>query len=320
MKPTAQEQWHTPKLASADSARYAGTMTGARVIDGKALAERIKRETAATVRGLAEQGVRVSLDAVLVGDPAAGEIYARSQRQRCQEVGIAYRLHALGADARADDIRGLIRELNNDRSVTGILLNLPLPPGLDTPAIQYCIDPYKDVEGVNPANIGLLFYDTPIIAPCTALAVMEVLKEARVEPRGLDAVVVGQGGIAGRPVSLFLLRRMATVTCCHIATRDVYEHTRRADVLVVAVGKPGLIRAEHVKPGAVVIDVGINTVVGPAGERRIVGDVAFDEVKAVAAVLTHVPGGVGPVTVAILLRSAAEAARQQLATPRRLDS
>ncbi|MFH1108504.1 MAG: bifunctional 5,10-methylenetetrahydrofolate dehydrogenase/5,10-methenyltetrahydrofolate cyclohydrolase [Planctomycetota bacterium] len=320
MKPTAQEPWHTPKLAFADSARYAGTMTGARVIDGKTLAERIKRETAATVRGLAEQGVRVSLDAVLVGDPAAGEIYARSQHQRCQEVGITYRLHALGADAREGDIRGLIRELNDDRSVTGILLNLPLPPGLDTPAIQYCIDPYKDVEGVNPANIGLLFYDAPIIAPCTALAVMEVLKEARVEPRGVDAVVVGQGGIAGRPVSLFLLQRMATVTCCHIATRDVYEHTRRADVLIVAVGKPGLIRAEHVKPGAVVIDVGINTVVGAAGERRIVGDVAFDEVKAVAAVMTPVPGGVGPVTVAILLRSAAEAARQQLATPRRLDS
>ena len=295
-------------------------MTGARVIDGKALAERIKRETAATVRSLAEQGVRVSLDAVLVGDPAAGEIYARSQRQRCQEVGITYRLHALGADAHEDDIRSLIRELNGDCSVTGILLNLPLPPGLDTPAIQYCIDPYKDVEGVNPANIGLLFYDTPIIAPCTALAVMEVLKEARVEPCGLDAVVVGQGGIAGRPVSLFLLQRMATVTCCHIATRDVYEHTRRADVLIVAVGKPGLIRAEHVKPGAVVIDVGINTVVGAAGERRIVGDVAFDEVKAVAGVMTPVPGGVGPVTVAILLRSAAEAARQQLATPRRLDS
>lgn len=294
-------------------------MTGARIIDGKALAERIKRETAATVRALAEKGVGVSLDAVLVGDPAAGEIYARSQRQRCHEVGITYRLHTLGADAREADIRGLIRELNEDRAVTGILLNLPLPLGLDTPAIQYCIDPYKDVEGVNPSNIGLLFYDTPIIAPCTALAVMEVLKEAQIEPRGLDAVVVGQGGIAGRPVSLFLLQKMATVTCCHIATKDVHEHTRRADLLIVAVGKPGLIRAEHVKPGAVVIDVGINTLVDQNGGRRIVGDVAFEEVKRVAAVLTPVPGGIGPVTVAILLRSAAEAARQQLATPRRLD-
>lgn len=294
-------------------------MTGARIIDGKALAERIKRETAATVRALADMGVEVSLDAVLVGDPAAGEIYARSQRQRCLEVGINYRLHTLNADAREDDIRGLIRELNVDRRVTGILLNLPLPPGLDTPAIQYSIDPYKDVEGVNPSNIGLLFYDTPIIAPCTALAVLEVLKEAEVQPRGLNAVVVGQGGIAGRPVSLFLLQKMATVTCCHIATKDLYEHTRQADLLVVAVGKPGLIRSEHVKPGAVVIDVGINSVVDDRGERRIVGDVAFEEVRKVAGVITPVPGGVGPVTVAILLRSAAEAARQQLATPRRLD-
>lgn len=295
-------------------------MSGARIIDGKALAERIKRETALTVRTLAEQGVSVSLDAVLVGDPAAGEIYARSQRQRCQEVGITYRLHTLGADARYDEIRSLIRKLNDDRRVTGILLNLPLPPGLDTPAIQYCIDPYKDVEGVNPSNIGLLFYDTPIIAPCTALAVMEVLKEAEIEPRGLDAAVVGQGGIAGRPISLFLLQKMATVTCCHIATKDLYEHTRRADLLIVAVGKPGLIRSQHVKAGAVVIDVGINTVVDDKGERRVVGDVVFEEVKKMAGVITPVPGGIGPVTVAILLRSAAEAARQQLATPRRLDS
>ncbi len=308
------------RLANNQGAWYAVPMTGARIIDGKALADRIKKEAAATVRSLAEKGVSVSLDAVLVGDPTAGEIYARSQRQRCQEVGITYRLHTLKADAREDDIRGLLRELNEDRTVTGILLNLPLPQGLDTPAIQYCIDPYKDVEGVNPANIGLLFYDTPIIAPCTALAVLEVLKEAKVDPRGLEAVVVGQGAIAGRPVSLFLLQKMATVTCCHIATQDVYEHTRRADVLIVAVGKPGLIRAEHVKPGATVIDVGINSVADGSGGRKVVGDVAFEEVKNVAGVLTPVPGGVGPVTVAILLRSAAEAARQQLATPRRLGS
>jgi len=310
----------TITLASAHNARYAEAVSGARIIDGKALAERIKRETAASVRALTERGAGVSLDAVLVGDPAAGEIYARSQRQRCQEVGITYRLHTLPRDAREDEVRALVRKLNDNRQVTGILLNLPLPPGFDTPAIQYCIDPYKDVEGVNPSNIGLLFYDTPIIAPCTALAVLEVLREAQCEPRGLDAVVVGQGGIAGRPVSLFLLQRMATVTCCHIATRDVYEHTRRADLLIVAVGKPGLIRAEHVKPGAVVLDVGINTVVDNKRERRVVGDVAFEEVKEVAGVLTPVPGGIGPVTVAILLRSAAEAARQQLASPRRLDA
>ena len=292
----------------------------AKVIDGKALGRRIKEETAAQVRALAAQDVWVSLDAVMVGDPTAGGIYARSQRRRCDEVGIEYRLHTLGGDAKEADIRSLLRELNEDPTVTGIVLNLPLPPGIDTPAMQYGIDPYKDVEGVNPANIGLLFYDQPIIAPCTALAVMEILKEAGVQPYGLNAVVIGQGAIAGRPVSLFLLKEMATVTGCHIATRDLLEHTVKADLLVVAVGKPGLIRAEHVKSGAVVIDVGINSITDSDGQRSIVGDVAFAEVKERAGVITPVPGGVGPVTVAILLRSAAEAARKQLTTPRRLES
>lgn len=295
-------------------------MAAATIIDGTALATRIKEETVVQVQCLAAQGVRVSLDAVMVGDPETGSIYARSQKKRCEDVGIDYRLHTLDADAKESQIVELIRRLNNDPAVTGILLNLPLPTGIDTPAVQYHIDPYKDVEGVNPANIGLLFYDNPIIAPCTALAVMEILKEARVDPRGLDAVVVGQGAIAGRPVSLFLLQKMATVTCCHVATRDLSQHTRNADLLIVAVGKPGLIRAEDVKPGAIVIDVGINRIKGADGERKIVGDVDYDEVKKIAGVITPVPGGVGPLTVAILLRSAAEAAAKQLAAPRRLDS
>lgn len=295
------------------------TVSRAKVIDGKALGRRIKLETAERVRSLAERGVRVSLDAIMVGDPDAGEIYARSQRRRCEEVGIEYHLHALDNSAREADIRTLIRDLNDEPSVTGILLNLPLPEGLDTPAVQYSIDPYKDVEGVNPANIGLLFYDSPIIAPCTALAVMAILEEAGVNPHGLDAVVVGQGAIAGKPVSLFLLQKMATVTCCHIATRNLQAKTQQADVLIVAVGKPGLIGVDHVKPGAVVIDVGINSVVDSEGRKTIVGDVAFDEVSARASVLTPVPGGVGPVTVAILLRSAAEAAAKQIARPRRLE-
>jgi methylenetetrahydrofolate dehydrogenase (NADP+)/methenyltetrahydrofolate cyclohydrolase len=295
-------------------------MAFATIIDGHGLARRITQEAAGLVRQLGEQGVRVRLDALLVGDPDAGGIYARSQQKRCQEVGIDYRLHGLPANSTQESICEAIRDLNADPAVTGILLNLPLPPGIDTPAVQYCIDPYKDVEGVNPANIGLLFYDTPIIAPCTALAVMEVLREAKVKPRGLNAVVVGQGVIAGKPISLFLLHEMATVTCCHIATRDLATHTRCADLLIVAVGKPGLIGAKHVKPGAVVIDVGINTVTASDGSRRVVGDVALDEVTPSVSVVTPVPGGVGPVTVAILLRSAAEAARKQLAGPRRLQA
>ncbi len=293
-------------------------MPDAKIIDGKALSARIMREAAAEVGALATEGVKVALDAVIVGDPAAGEIYARSQRSRCQEAGIEYRLHALPAGAKENEIRGLIQRLNDDPAVTGILLNLPLPDGIDTPAMQYCIDPYKDVEGVNPANIGLLFYNSPIMAPCTALAVREILRESRISPRGLDAVVVGQGTVAGKPISLFLLHEMATVCCCHVATRDLGQYTRQADLLVVAAGKLGLIRAEHIKPNAVVIDVGINSIVRPDGQREIVGDVEFAEVRKIASVITPVPGGVGPVTVAILLRSAAHAARLQQTQPRRL--
>jgi len=290
----------------------------AKIIDGTSLAKRIKTDTATRVQALAAEGRRVRLAAIIVGEPAAAEIYTRSQRQRCQEVGIEYQLHSLPPHASNDDVRTLIRELNHDPEVTGIILQLPLPPGLDTPALQYCIDPYKDVEGVNPSNIGLLFYDNAIIAPCTALAVLEILKEAGVEPRGLNAVVVGQGVIAGRPISLFLSQKMATVTSCHIATRDLYAHTRQADLLVVAVGKPGLIHGEHVKPGAVIIDVGINSIKRPDGTKSIVGDVDFASASEVASVITPVPGGVGPVTVAILLRSAVDAAAKQAATPRRL--
>jgi len=295
-------------------------MAQTRIIDGRAISERIKDEASALVKQLHAQSVNVSLDVIIVGHSSAGEIYARSQRKRCADVGIEYRLHTLSVDANESEIRELIRKLNRDPNVTGILLSLPLPSGIDAPAIQYCIDPYKDVEGVNPGNIGLLFYDGPIIAPCTAVAVMEILKDAQIDPRGLDAVVVGQGAIAGKPVSLFLLHEMATVTCCHIATRDLHAHTRRADLLIVAVGKPGLIQAQHIKPGAVVIDVGINTIVNEDGSRKLVGDVAYEDMINVAGVLTPVPGGVGPVTVAVLLRSAAEAARKQLQSPRRIES
>lgn len=295
-------------------------MSEPRIINGESIARRLREEAADAVRRMTAEGARPSLDVLMVGDPSAGAIYARSQRQQCEQVGIVYRLHTLPEDATEPAIRERIRELNSDPAVTGILLNLPLPPGIDTHAMQFYIDPYKDVEGVNPANIGLLFYDSPIMAPCTALAVMEVLKEAGVSVRGLDAVVVGQGSVAGRPISLFLGHEMATVTGCHIATKNLAEHTRRADLLVVAVGKPGLIRAEHVRPGAIVIDVGINRVRDAEGRTRVVGDVDYDSVRRVAGVLTPVPGGVGPVTVAMLLRSAVEAARKQLVVPRRLDT
>jgi len=283
----------------------------ARIIDGRAVAERIRGQTAEQARRLRAEGVAVRLDAVIVGDPDAGVIYARSQEARCSEVGIEYRSHWLAASSTDRDVLALLARLNLEPEVTGILVNLPLPAGMDTAAIQYGIHPYKDVEGVNPANIGFVFYDCPIIAPCTALAIREMLAEADCDPRGLHAVVVGQGAIAGRPTTLFLLQQLATVTACHEQTRDLASHTRRADLLIVATGVPGLIGPAHVKPGAVVIDVGINRVADGSGGTRIVGDVVFDEVQKVAGAITPVPGGVGPVTVAILLRSAVEAARKR---------
>lgn len=289
----------------------------ATIIDCNALAERIRQGTRSNIETLAGQGVKVRLDAVMVGDPQAGVIYARSQERRCRDVGIDYRFHALPGDSSDADIIEFIDGLNHDPAVTGVLLNLPLPPSVDTAAVQYAIDPYKDVEGVSPSNIGFVFYDCPIIAPCTALAVMEILAACKCQPRGLHAVVVGQGAIAGRPISLFLLQQMATVTACHHETKDLASHTRSADILIVATGVPGLIGGDHVKPGAVVIDVGINRISDGQGGTRIVGDVLADEVVEVAGALTPVPGGVGPVTVAILLRSAVEAARQQHTGPKR---
>jgi methylenetetrahydrofolate dehydrogenase (NADP+)/methenyltetrahydrofolate cyclohydrolase len=290
----------------------------ATIIDGQPIAQSLREQAAEIVRQLHDAGHEVRLDAVMVGEPAAGSIYARSQQIRCEEVGISYKLHTLPGTAREADIVQTIHELNADPAVTGIMLNLPLPEHIDTPAVQYHIDPYKDVEGVNPANIGLLFYDTPIIAPCTAVAVLEILRRIDCAPRGLDAVVVGQGAIAGRPISLFLQHELATVTTCHEQTRDLQLHTKLADLLVVAVGKPHLIGPEHVKRGAIVIDVGINRITDDRGGPRTVGDVRFEKVADVASAITPVPGGVGPVTVAAMLRSATQAARSQLG-PRRIE-
>jgi methylenetetrahydrofolate dehydrogenase (NADP+)/methenyltetrahydrofolate cyclohydrolase len=196
-----------------------------------------------------------------------------------------------------------IQKLNADSAVTGIMLHLPLPPGLDATALQYAIDPVKDVEGVNPANIGHVVYGHTLIAPCTARAVMEMIASTRVNLRGTEAVVVGASEIAGKPIALLLTEQMATVTLCHVATRDLTAHTAQADVLIVAVGKPGLIGASHVRSGAVVIDVGINRVKESDGTPKTVGDVDFAAVREKAAFLSPVPGGVGPMTVAMLLKN-----------------
>jgi len=292
-------------------------MPEAAIIDGNAVAERIQAEVRQQVADLKGRGVSPRLVAVLVGEPPAGLVYARSQERICQKTGIIYDLVRLPVECDAHCVEQRIGGLNADPSVTGIMLHMPLPPWIDAPSMQYRIDPYKDVEGVNPANIGLVFYGQPIIAPCTALAVVELIETVGIRLRGAHAVVVGQGAIVGRPISVLLAQKDATVTSCNEFTPDLAGHTRRADLLVVAAGRAGLITASHVRPGAVVIDVGINrvTVPGPDGREtaRTVGDVVFEEVRDVASAITPVPGGVGPVTVSMLLRNTVEAARKQLA-------
>jgi len=275
----------------------------AKLIDGLALAEREKLEVRRRAALLTEAGRRPTLVAVLIGSTPAGELYASRQAQACESVGIAYRLRKMEAGTSQSAAEEAIESLSADPGVTGIMLHLPVPGNLDATELQYKIDPVKDVEGVNPANIGYVVYGHTLIAPCTALAVIELIESTGVELRGSEAVVVGASEIAGKPIALLLTQRLATVTLCHIATRDLKSHTRRADVLVVAAGKPGLIGADYVKKGAIVIDVGINRVTQADGTKKTVGDVDFDAVQREAGYITPVPGGVGPMTVAMLLKN-----------------
>jgi methylenetetrahydrofolate dehydrogenase (NADP+)/methenyltetrahydrofolate cyclohydrolase len=288
----------------------------ARILDGSSYAAEIRTQVTREVAWYnAHQGA-VKLCAVLVGSDANGHLYAESQRKLSVKVGVEYELIELPDATTEAELLAALDRLSRDPAVTGIILQLPLPPHIDTAVAQYHIDPYKDVEGVSPANIGLLFYGQPIIAPCTALAVTELIRRSEVVVRGAHAVVVGQSRIVGRPVTMFLLTQEATVTGCHIATRDLAAHTRQADILVVAIGQPRAIGPQHVRPGAVVIDVGINHITERNAEgrevRRTVGDVDFKAVAPIASAITPVPGGVGPLTVAMLLRNTLEAARKQL--------
>ncbi len=290
--------------------------SGAQIIDGRALADRFRAEIRRDVQALRSRGGSVSLDAVLVDGPPgpdgrnSARTYAESQKSGCAELGIDYRLHVLPHRATYEDIAGRVLLLNADERVTAVMVHLPLPEGVDPYRIQSLIDAGKDVEGVNPANIGNVVYDRSSLVPCTALAVMKMVDSTGAELRGAEVVCVGASNIVGKPVAILMMQREATVHSCNKYTRDLASMTRRADVLIAAAGKANLITADMVKPGAVVIDVGINRVHDPAtGKKRIIGDVAFDEVRPVAGWLSPVPGGVGPVTVAMLLRNTVDAAR-----------
>jgi len=281
----------------------------ARIIDGRALAEAYRARIAGRVSAARAAGASVRLDAVLVesGDSAA-RLYADNQRRTCEALGIEYRLHLLPATAGFDEIAGRVLLLNLDEAVSAIMVHMPLPERVDAYRVQRLIAPEKDVEGVNPANIGNIVYGRSSLAPCTALAAVRMIEHTGVPLRGRVAVVVGASDVVGKPIAVLLMREDATVVSCNKWTPGLEDLCRRADVLVAAAGVPGLIRGEFVKPGAVVIDVGVNRVPGPDGAMRTVGDVDFEAVRDVAGWISPVPGGVGPMTVAMLLTNVAQAA------------
>ena len=280
------------------------------ILDGRALAAEIRKEFAPRVEALIASGRRPRLVVVEIGKDEAARAYLRGQRRGAERWNIGFRRLTLPADTTETGVARAIRSLNADDTVTGILLSMPLPPGLGARTLQRTIDPEKDVEGVHPENLGGCLYGRYGLLPCTALASMALIESSGVSLQGKEAVVVGHSEIVGKPLSLLLLAQDATVTTCHKYTTDLAAHTRRADILAVAVGKPDLIGADMVKEGAVVIDVGINALPHPedSSKMRIVGDVSFDEVSPKVGHITPVPRGVGPVTVAMLMRNTVLAA------------
>ncbi|RIK36509.1 MAG: bifunctional methylenetetrahydrofolate dehydrogenase/methenyltetrahydrofolate cyclohydrolase FolD [Chloroflexi bacterium] len=295
-------------------------MTAA-IIDGAAVAARLRSEITREVEQMvAAHGVRPGLATVLVGDNPASQTYVRMKRKACEEVGIQSFGHELPADASQEEVEGLVRSLNADPAIHGILVQLPLPGHLNEEAILNAISIEKDVDGFHPVNIGRLAMKgrEPLFIPCTPHGVIVLLEEAGAKFEGANAVVLGRSNIVGMPAAMLLVHRNATVTICHSRTKDLPEVCRRADILVAAVGRAEMVRGDWIKPGAIVIDVGTNRVDDPAAKRgyRLVGDVAFDEAKEVAGAITPVPGGVGPMTIAMLLKNTlrgAELAVSQLA-------
>jgi methylenetetrahydrofolate dehydrogenase (NADP+)/methenyltetrahydrofolate cyclohydrolase len=274
----------------------------ATIMDGKALAERLRDEVRAEV---GELGGGIGLATVLVGDDPASSIYVRRKREACAEVGIESIHHELPVATEQDELVALVEELNADDRVTGILCQLPLPDHVDESTVIRTIDPIKDVDGFHPLNAGLLLQGAPALVPATPAGIMELLAAYDIALAGARAVVIGRSNIVGKPISVLLLGQNATVTICHSRTRDLPAVAREADVLVAAIGRAAFVTPDMVKPGAAVVDVGINRV-----EGRVVGDVA-PEAAEIAGHFTPVPGGVGPLTIAALLRNTVKAARFQ---------
>ncbi|HEX4437133.1 MAG TPA: bifunctional methylenetetrahydrofolate dehydrogenase/methenyltetrahydrofolate cyclohydrolase FolD [Solirubrobacteraceae bacterium] len=286
----------------------------AELIDGKAIAARVRAEVAEEVaRFTDEYGRAPGLATVLVGNDPASAVYVGGKQRACREVGIVPFDRRLPADAGAEQVAAELDALNNDPAVSGILLQLPVPDQLDGPSLTGMIAPEKDVDGLTPVNAGLLALGSPGLRPCTPAGVMVLLEDAGAEIEGAEAVVVGRSNLFGKPMAQLLLAANATVTVCHSRTRDLAAVCARADILIAAIGRARMIGAEHVKPGAVVIDVGMNRLTPEeAGNKSgLVGDVDQGAVGELASAITPVPGGVGPMTIAMLLRNTLQAARYQ---------
>lgn len=279
----------------------------AQILDGKALAAEIRSEVKIQVAALAEKGVSTALAVILVGDDSASQVYVRNKIKACADTGIRSLEFRMPAETTQQQLLAKIAELNADENVDGILVQLPLPKQINADAVISAIDPAKDVDGFHVANAGALVTGKQGFVPCTPFGVMRLIEKSGVDPRGKSAVIVGRSNIVGKPMALLLLAADATVTVAHSRTPDLCAVTRNADILVAAVGRAKLIKADMVKPGAVVIDVGMNR----DENGKLCGDVDFSEVKAIAGSITPVPGGVGPMTIAMLMQNTALAAQMR---------
>lgn len=283
----------------------------ARIIDGKQLSDTIKAQVATDVASLKQQGIVPGLSVVLVGDDPASHVYVRNKAAACEKAGMNSHVIRLPEDTTEANLLKIIDQLNHDDAVHGILVQLPLPPHLDSTIVIEAINPEKDVDGFHISNAGLLMTGTPLFQPCTPYGIMKMLESEGVSLWGAEVVIVGASNIVGKPMAMLTLAAGATVTLCNSKTRDLSSHTRRADVLIVATGKAGIVTGDMIKAGAVVIDVGINR----NADGKLVGDVDFESARQVATAITPVPGGVGPMTIAMLLMNTLAAAQRLVQAP-----
>lgn len=279
----------------------------AQIIDGKAIAKEIRARIKEETADLKNCDVTPGLAVVLVGDDPASRVYVTMKEKACAEAGIFSDEHKLPAETSEEQLLELVAQLNADERIDGILVQLPLPDHIDESKVLEAISPKKDVDGFHPYNVGRLATGNPLFKPCTPYGVMKMLEHTGVDLTGADVVVVGRSNIVGKPVALMCLAQHATVTICHSRTRDLAQRVKAADVVIAAVGRPEMIKGEWIKPGATVIDVGINRV----GEKKLVGDVEFAAASEKAAAITPVPGGVGPMTIAMLLQNTLESAKRR---------